>query len=399
MGSYNLTCVASKQTIAPGNPCSLVLISRRSAFSPVSLLYKGESLGTIHGAPTSDCYTRSTWEAKSTIITGKYEDYGRFSLDANPMVMEPILQVLERFYQENIVAAADPDKRKQGFDFKKFVDEVTPDLASALKIRRDPGQFPNKTVVEQALSAWEFLMDGIEQGNLFSLYMGRPEPVKCAVFHQSAVEHLIEIAREATDFQSPSRQPWDMFNRAFKDAAEDCESHYSELKAKGSPRNQGIEAIIDFLKKPVSPLFPGYLTELSDERRNEVWYCKDAIKMRIETAIGKMGDGSGEGYPSIVHVNRLINALVTGVISHGQFYSKMQPTLDFQSLISGMQSLNLKFEPSAINAQDYSNEIGEAYARFIEKTSTAVSQAQNIEENNWSEDDAAMMMVRTMSRP
>ena len=44
LGSFNTSCCASRQTIAPGDKCWIIPISQQGTFEPVRLMHKGKKL-------------------------------------------------------------------------------------------------------------------------------------------------------------------------------------------------------------------------------------------------------------------------------------------------------------------------------------------------------------------
>lgn len=79
MGSFNMTCFASQHTISYKNKVIILPISQKATFEPVEL-----SLGDLYisqyGFANTICYPDAFWGYAGPIIEGTYHDYGQFHL-------------------------------------------------------------------------------------------------------------------------------------------------------------------------------------------------------------------------------------------------------------------------------------------------------------------------------
>jgi len=100
----------------------------------------------------------------------------------------------------------------------------------------------------------------------------------------------------------------------------------------------------------------------------------------VRSEIAAISDGSGRGFPPQRLFEREMRDLFFGVNSVDTCFEHVAPALRYLNLLGGMQSLNLKLEPTVTDGQDYDNEIGEAYAQFISRTAQAVTQAQRMDD-------------------
>lgn len=67
-----------------------------------------------------------------------------------------------------------------------------------------------------------------------------------------------------------------------------------------------------------------------------------------------------------------IEAYADGSLNADGLYEKVKPWIDFRYFMAGLEMLNLKFSPLVYASQDYGNEVGEMYAKFVSEVSAEV---------------------------
>lgn len=117
MGSFNLTCSTSKQTISTGNPCYLLAIHRRVPYHALTVKYRDSEWPDTLGVADSDCYTNDLWSASSGLIEAVYDDYGDFTLSPTLENLATALEFIQRIYTNGITAASPSST----FDFATWV--------------------------------------------------------------------------------------------------------------------------------------------------------------------------------------------------------------------------------------------------------------------------------------
>lgn len=76
MGSYNLTCFASRQTITPGDNCFVIPVAQRATFYPSLLRWRDQTL-EAYGISDSVCFPNAFWTPIGAALEAIYDDYGR----------------------------------------------------------------------------------------------------------------------------------------------------------------------------------------------------------------------------------------------------------------------------------------------------------------------------------
>ena len=73
-----------------------------------------------------------------------------------------------------------------------------------------------------------------------------------------------------------------------------------------------------------------------------------------------------------------VDAYLDGKLDDDQMYAIIKPWLETRYACSGLEALNLHFEPVVYASQDYSNEIGASYAEFVGQVSAQVTRGRNV---------------------
>ena len=77
MGSFNTQCFVTKQVIAPNDKAILLPIIAQNGYNHITF----KSGKTAISRWCSTCYSTRFWRPTGHLLTGTYEDYGRFVLD------------------------------------------------------------------------------------------------------------------------------------------------------------------------------------------------------------------------------------------------------------------------------------------------------------------------------
>lgn len=83
MGSFNTSCLVSRQIIVPGAEVVILPISQQGTYNPVEIS-KGERKLSQYGFAHTTCYPTAFWGYAGPMIRGKYYDYGRFDILDTP---------------------------------------------------------------------------------------------------------------------------------------------------------------------------------------------------------------------------------------------------------------------------------------------------------------------------
>jgi hypothetical protein len=74
----------------------------------------------------------------------------------------------------------------------------------------------------------------------------------------------------------------------------------------------------------------------------------------------------------------LFAAYADKVITEDEFFEVVQPMLDTRYIMAGLESMNLRIESVVTTGQDYENELGKAFAKFVRSTSSVVTKQREV---------------------
>lgn len=183
MGSFNTTCMASQQTIAPGDNCYVLPISK---------------------APWQDLnYPHGFWTPVGNFLSGTYADYGRVMLDETAINSARLLQFAQTLYDTEAGVGA---------NFKELIDQQMPALAGALS--NSEATADGLALFPELAALWEAYEFAAQEFNAFIDTEGRPLALTHAVFHQCAYEKLLARSNELVDWSGQSLAQRAVFDRA-----------------------------------------------------------------------------------------------------------------------------------------------------------------------------------------
>lgn len=340
MGSFNISCFASRQTISEGEPCRVIAIRQAAGFNPVSLEFGGTSFQR-YGVAASTCGPDGFWEPVSGFFKATYADYGRVipELDgASRAKMAAFFEDLRNRAAE-VLPGANP-RHEPAFNLTDFMVKQAPCFLPT------PGRplvedLPeSEEMDERYLACWDYIWETAQTNRLFRVnHSGELRPVLFAAIHEEAYQALVDLASRATTYDGLSMEPSEYFKRLLTEAHEHAAVRlFPEIE--GNPRMLAFH-LSSCLRDGIKAL-----TDISASRVVELHGFRRALLAHLENEISE---------EALIEVASKL----------------MEP---FYAL-SGMGRLNLKFSPVEYAGQDYRNELGKEYAEFIALTTRRVTRS------------------------
>lgn len=338
MGSFNTTCFASQQTIAPGDGCYVFPVLQQSGYRPVELV-RGEQTLALYGITSSTCYSNAFWRQAGPMLEAVYSDYGRVTL-ADSRRNRYGLYAHLRFLLASAprVLPGENQYHDKPFDLPAFIDAQAPITRDKLKGKVENGDEggvdDGASAWSQAVKCWDYAWEAASEHRLFaSNSFGVLRPLQYAIVHRVAYEELLKLASKLLDFEGNPLEPAAFFDRACAAAEAAC-------------------------------------TVYADEGERRGWTFSAAFR----DCLVQLGGSGCARYPGESQlVSFLCHAYALGHLSKDQFFENVRPVLDELSVTAGLELMNLKVQPMVYAGQDYSNELGRTYADFIARTSKRVS--------------------------
>lgn len=322
MGSFNTTCFASNQTIASGDACWVIPIRQASGDKPVEIQYRDKKYSEYAHASTT-CYPTAFWEPVGEPIRAEYYDYGRVEI---MRTNENLANVLSLFlYLRELGAVSEKGDNQYhdlSFDIQQFLADKAGSVLDILDGKVGNHEF--ELVKTEMDLAWDYVWEVAHEHRLFvgASYTKPVRQFQFAIVHDSAYQNLIELHE--------SQEPWMHLPRERKAFV---------TYAAGHQGRRAPDTITDFLRCGGG--------------------CNWAYQLRYDTLSASVKD------------------YALGNISVDVLYEKLKPWVDFRYFMAGLEMLNLKFSPLVYASQDYNNEVGEMYAKFVGEVSASVCAERN----------------------
>lgn len=345
MGSFNTTCFASGQTIAPGERCHLVPLLQQSSYQMLEGKV-GDQPVSLTSYTHSTCYAHAFWLPAGPLIDVKYDDYGQFELDDSTANKNAVLMLLEHLSQTAVTLPLGENQfHDVAVDIAGFIAEKCPALHSRIS-RNEKAEATADQVWQEMQSAWEHLWTAFQEHRLFAVRRGAgepPRPFAFAVIHGHALDALMETSSRWTSWDNEPLDP---------------RSVYDRMLAKGLQEKAYLHP--EDLKSPTGMHTAMYRIEQS---------LRDNLQ-----AIGEL---TGVGYHWERRIRTLIAVqLLAGDTPEDRIYQQWLNFVRLRYMLAAMDSMNLKLSPMVYNGQDYDNEVGRAYAKFVRTVCAKVSRGR-----------------------
>lgn len=122
MGSFNTKCFVTQQMITPNTKSVIFPIIQNSTYEAADLVY-GDKEIQKHGITSTTCYSDAFFEYAGPMFFGKYDDYGRFSIDKADNNHRSFLDFFNMLHKKSFVTKEGKSKyRDFSFNFKEMFD-------------------------------------------------------------------------------------------------------------------------------------------------------------------------------------------------------------------------------------------------------------------------------------
>jgi hypothetical protein len=353
LGSFNTTCFASQQTIAPGDECLVWPIIQNAGYSPVEVVSNGEAQ-TLFGVANSVNYPSRFWTPFGCLISAKYEDYGQVCLvDTETNRLRILHWLCTLFAQNVIVNQGENECHDIDFDFRAKALESGPRLRSIFESYTTPGlssyvRMPRmledglagSDAFEEMTALWEYAWERIQEHRLFGYnHHGELRPVQFSIMHRAAYDRLIALTEEGKTWSGNSLE-----RRLFLEAAV----------------RKGLE---------VREVYLAEGTQTGDIM------ARSAVHCTVREELGGAGTHPGIFfYPEIHELDRAMwEQVATGAFDGKGLVDRLHKAVDTRYVLSGLERLNQHLSPMVYAGQDYSNEMGQDYTQFVSQICEAVT--------------------------
>ncbi len=345
MGSFNTSCFASNQTIASGDACLVLPIRQKSTYQAVKLTWEGVKQ-KLPGLTSSTCYATAFWRPVGHFMTARYDDYGCVELEDTPANRLRMGQFLGYCLRRTAAAAQGENKyHDHAYDLAASMAKETPELLDWLQGR--PSTAAGALLWAQSVQAWDYIWKVASSHRLFGVAVhGDSElrPVQFAVIHRAAYDRLVTLAEGLEHFDNGPMGLRDMFDRNLANAR--------------------------------SKLLANYATTLPGKLSASALSCFE--RSFLDEELRYIGCPEGMSYPDEqLYMRSALEPFTAGALSVDGLFEQLKPWFEARYAFSGLEVLNLKLQPLVYNGQDYNNEVGREYAKFVRSTSAAVTRGRN----------------------
>lgn len=418
MGSFNVNCFTTQQVIRPGQKVLLIPIAQEFNYSHL----ESKSVKYKFRLPVSKAvYPSSRWSVASTPLEATYDDYGRFVLDFKDKQVLDAFQSLYSF----LVSCSIPIKKgenpyhEHAFDFEDFENKHKLLIQQEVKLAGVPTPFKlspklnNENVspeefVEKQIKVfsefWDLLQTGLHQQRVAITSMGEISPFSFAVVSKNAVDSSAEILDDLKDYYSPLEKSvrrsevnalngFDFKVKFYSVVISSLDELYLLLSGKEVPSVQSIEQFKSDLLGKLKELF----TENPFDAYRLDWVSLKCLDFQVELITTKNAVKSFKflAQEILSEVSRACSlfevsdktkflSLKRDFVQACERYCSSQgeqKVLHLQELMALLQTavkLNLFFNavyfcnvpiaPVSFASQDYSNEAGKAYEKWVIST-------------------------------
>lgn len=363
MGSFNTTCFASNQTIAPGDRCYILPILESHTSRPVDIKL-GDKEFQRYGSANQTCYPDSFWRPFGGFIKAKYDDCGSVELLDTPVNRQRLVYF---FFQLSNRAAAIPQGKNRyhdvPFEFTSFLETKAPELNEMLKFLRGESvqgkpNIESSTLFAELTTAWEYAADAISEFRLFASDREKyPFQVQLTVMHETAFKNLIQLLESEKNFKG---EPLDQ--RSFFD--------------------RNIGAYLGNVRECIVKLQEALKDDIPADKRKELLRLLQEGVQRSEIlldgGLSRMAELNGNAHPAeMFETSGLLSRYTSGKTNLDEFFEELKPTLNSRYVLAALELLNVHISPMSYASQDYSNSIGKEYARFVSATRAVVDEQRN----------------------
>jgi hypothetical protein len=353
MGSFNTSCFVSRQTVAPGDACKVVPIRQQHTYQLLETTFQGVQ-EKLWGHCHTTCYPTRFWEPVSGFFDAVYDDYGQFTLTDNASNRSLLDEFLSQALRHvPVVLAGKNPSHDVPCDLQAFMAQETPQLLKHLAPTEKASEVSDPHLLwAQAVQCWDYLWEVSREARLFWSDCDKVlRPTSFSVIHIAAFNELVELTGRRVGYSDESYDMREFFNRGMVEVKQWMRGR-QEAKAKktGSDTLAAPEpGDLVFAPEKLLQSFARVAGNLNFRRMADTEVLYDAF-----------------------------DAYFGGTLDDDGLYEVCKPMLEVRYACSGLEAMNLHFEPIVYAGQDYSNELGVSYAEFVNKVSKKVVRGRDV---------------------
>lgn len=329
MGSFNVQCFASKQTISEGDDCVIIPIKQNLTYDNFSLEYErnGKTVKTLAKGVVDNCYFNSYWDCAGPLLYGKYNDYGSFVLNDTPENNRLISMFLNSL-RPDVPSVVESDG-VAAFDFEKLVN------------------FNKKKTHDDLQEIFNVLIDQSKDGKLF--FTGNssiPVPLTFAVMHKATADYLIGLTECQKD------ESGNVFNmkEKFHDYANNKKNSMLKILKNGTLREKAAFCSVNITN------LEGFLTSFSVQNFNFFYETSGLIINNLANEVE----------------NSQQNPMDKKVLD--ETFNYLKDLIQHIYIFSGLNKVSAKLEPMVTVGQDYKNHVGNQTFKMIQHVNKKINQ-------------------------
>lgn len=326
MGSYNMTCFASKHTVSYGDKAYLLPIYQKGTRSPIKLSL-GDLSFTQYGVSDGEGMVNTYWTYAGPVLETTYDDCGQFILTDTLENKQNLIHFFNILHEKLFkVIEGEDSYREYGFDFQSLYNPQ------------------NKYSFEELTQLWNQLFNIAESNRLFLLHKEQPRQLQFAVLHHRAFDFFQTYCNKLKQDGKTLRQTFDGF----------------------------VQDNIIHTLHPAKEMkkFPDMIDTFNQSLDMGADILSNLQGMRM---------GNCFNYWSLYDNKKAIVDIVTQFVANNPKATKFnKETLDNLWSISGsvltyrmihlaMSHMNIQLTPMNYGGQDEDNEIGRNYLKFIKE--------------------------------
>jgi hypothetical protein len=338
MGSSNVSCFASNQTISRNMACRVIPLLQNCSFNAAVVRF-GDASSEHYGVSRSGAISaHDYWNPCSDFLSAVYDDYGQVKLDMTPRNREVLGAWLLTLYRKTGLVEKGKYSSEPEVNLQETMERIAPGYMALNRDKKwfEEGEAPEDGSLDAEMRAvFEFVWETARIQRMFVKDSCQAvRSLQFGIMHEVTYQELVSLASAGKDYDGVPLH---------------AEAYVAKCVAKARE------------------------TARTDEDPDNILYhALHSIPNRYDD------EGLG-GFRPGKTFKMALRAIIKGEISDEEFVKRVAPLLEGRYAYRGLNLLNLRFVPVSLCGQDYSNYFGEAYAKFVSKVSLEVTRANIVE--------------------
>lgn len=343
MGSFNVSCVMSHQTIKEDDNVYLLPISQATTYNPVDMKYidhKGnETTYNQYSFANSNCYADAYWQNAGPIIQGIYNDYGKFTLIDNDY-NNTNLKILFNYLYNNSLKVSEGSNS-------------THDIAFDMKQLYDPKEKYSFNALEYI---WDEMWTAMYKHRIFVIENKAVKPFAFTTIHSAAVQYCLDY------YKDPEKLIIHSINEDYQEFIKPMLESLSKNESKEG--NYYFMINIDRLSR-----LENIHTCQSSDRGLAYLYSQNSSLPE-----NKFEDSKEVRELLLNYYKSNPKSNIIGEMESNILIKKYLPLLEHKIILGAMEDLNVKLAPTSYAGQDYDNYGGNAYLKMIRAVNKTIKE-------------------------